>query len=63
MTLRRDDDGEPKPSIDEEMRALERRKAAGRRTAGVVAAGAIAVFVASLVQGHFIGIPNWVPPR
>ena len=63
MTLRGDDDGESKPPIDEAMRALQRRKAAARRTAWIIAAIAIAFFVASLVQGHFIGIPNWVPPR
>lgn len=62
MTLR-GDDGEHKPSIDEETRALQRRKAAARRTAWIIAAIAIAFFVASLVQGHFTGIPNWVPPR
>ena len=63
MTLRSDGDGEPKPSIDEAMRALERRKAAARRTAWILVAIVIAFFVASLVQGHFFGIPNWVPPR
>ncbi len=63
MTLRSDDGGEHKSPIDEEMRALQRRKAAARRTAWIIAAIAIAFFVASLVQGHFTGIPNWVPPR
>ena len=45
------------PAPDE----LARRKAGARRTAWIIAAIAIAFFVASLVQGHFVGIPNWVP--
>ena len=47
------------PGADE----LARRKAAARRTAWIIAAIAIAFFVASLLQGHFAGIPNWVPTR
>jgi predicted anti-sigma-YlaC factor YlaD len=62
MTLRKDD-GQPKPPVDEAMRETGRRKAAARRTAWIVAAIAIAFFIAALVQGHFTGIPNWVPPR
>jgi hypothetical protein len=42
---------------------LARRKAGARRTAWIIAAIAIAFFVASLLQGHFVGIPNWVPTR
>ncbi len=42
---------------------LERRKARARRTAWIVAAIAAAFFVASLIQGHLAGIPNWVPPH
>ncbi|WHZ19910.1 MAG: hypothetical protein OJF55_002059 [Rhodanobacteraceae bacterium] len=42
---------------------LARRKAGARRTAWIITAIVIAFFVASLVQGHFVGIPNWVPPR
>jgi hypothetical protein len=47
------------PAPDE----LARRKASARRTAWIIAAIAIAFFVASLLQGHFAGIPNWVPTR
>ena len=42
---------------------LARRRAGARRTAWIIAAIAIAFFVASLLQGHFTGIPNWVPTR
>ena len=48
-----------KPAPDE----LAQRKARARRTAWIIAAIAIAFFVASLLQGHFVGIPNWVPTR
>jgi hypothetical protein len=48
-----------KPAQDE----LARRNANARRTAWIIAAIAIAFFVASLLQGHFSGIPNWVPTR
>jgi hypothetical protein len=41
---------------------LARRRAGARRTAWIVAAIAAAFFIASLVQGHFVGISNWVPP-
>jgi hypothetical protein len=47
---------------DAAISALARRKAGARRTAWIVAAIAAAFFIASLVQGHFVGIPNWVPP-
>jgi hypothetical protein len=47
---------------DAAMEGLERRKAAARRTAWIIAAIAAAFFIASLVQGHFVGISNWVPP-
>ena len=57
------DDGQPKPSVDEAMRAAERRHANAVRTAWIIALVAVAFFVASLVQGHFVGIPNWVPPH
>ncbi|HEX7370064.1 MAG TPA: cytochrome oxidase small assembly protein [Rhodanobacteraceae bacterium] len=46
---------------DAAMDALARRKAASRRTAWIIAAIAIAFFIASLVHGHYVGIPNWVP--
>lgn len=42
---------------------LAQRKAHARRTAWIIAAVAVAFFVASLLQGHFVGIPNWVPTR
>jgi hypothetical protein len=42
---------------------LARRKAGARRTAWIIAAIAIAIFIASLLHGHFVGIPNWVPTR
>lgn len=48
-----------KPAPDD----LVRRKAGARRTAWIIAAIAIAFFIASLVHGHFVGIPNWVPTR
>ncbi len=48
-----------KPALD----GLAQRKARARRTAWIIAAIAIAFFVASLLQGHFVGIPNWVPTR
>jgi len=48
-----------KPAPDE----LAQRKARARRTAWIIAAIAVAFFVASLLQGHFVGIPNWVPTR
>ncbi|TAN05918.1 MAG: hypothetical protein EPN38_09795 [Rhodanobacteraceae bacterium] len=57
------DDGQPKPSVDEALRAAERRKASARRTAWIIAGIAIAFFVASLVHGHLVGISNWVPPH
>ncbi len=57
------DDGQPKPPVDAALRAVERRKAGARRTAWVIAAIAVAFFIASLVQGHLAGIPNWVPPH
>ena len=47
------------PAPDE----LAQRKARARRTAWIIAAIAIAFFVASLLHGHFVGIPNWVPTR
>ena len=47
------------PAPDE----LARRKAGARRTAWIIAAIAIAFFIASLLHGHFVGIPNWVPTR
>jgi hypothetical protein len=48
-----------KPAPDD----LARRQAGARRTAWIIAAIAIAFFVASLLHGHFVGIPNWVPTR
>ncbi|HJR10944.1 MAG TPA: hypothetical protein VJ823_05975 [Rhodanobacteraceae bacterium] len=48
-----------KPAAD----GLARRKAGARRTAWIIAAIAIVFFIASLLQGHFAGIPNWVPTR
>lgn len=37
---------------------LALRKARARRTAWIVAAIAAAFFIASLVQGHLVGIPH-----
>ncbi|MBN8736400.1 MAG: hypothetical protein J0H27_09040 [Xanthomonadales bacterium] len=37
---------------------LARRKAGARRTAWIIAAIAAAFFIASLVQGHLVGIPH-----
>ncbi|MBS0383200.1 MAG: hypothetical protein JSR56_12300 [Proteobacteria bacterium] len=51
------DDQQAKQRADE----LARRKAGARRTAWIIAAIVVAFFIASLVQGHFVGIPNWVP--
>ncbi|MGH8146821.1 MAG: cytochrome oxidase small assembly protein [Rhodanobacteraceae bacterium] len=55
-------DEKQKTQADAVMDELERRKAASRRTAWIIAAIAIAFFIASLVHGHFVGIANWVPP-
>ena len=55
-------DEKAKSQTDVAMEALARRKASARRTAWIIAAIAAAFFIASLVQGHFTGIPNWVPP-
>ncbi|TAN02714.1 MAG: hypothetical protein EPN36_15835 [Rhodanobacteraceae bacterium] len=62
--LRRDKrvDEKQKTQADEAMDELERRKAGARRTAWIIAAIAAAFFIASLVHGHYVGIPNWVPP-
>ena len=49
-------DEKAKSQTDVAMEAL------ARRTAWIIAAIAAAFFIASLVQGHFTGIPNWVPP-
>ncbi len=38
--------------------ALARRKTGARRTAWIIAAIAIAFFIASLVQGHLAHIPH-----
>ncbi len=43
-----------KPAPDE----IARRKTGARRTAWIIAALALAFFVASLVQGHFSHIPH-----
>ena len=62
--MARQDGEQPKPETDAAMlQALKRRKAGARRTAWIIAAIAAAFFIASLVQGHFVGIPNWVPPH
>lgn len=37
--------------------ALARRQTGARRTAWIIAAIAVAFFIASLVQGHLAGIP------
>ena len=42
---------------------VDRRKAGARRTAWIIGGIALAFFIASLIQGHLIGIPNWVPPH
>jgi hypothetical protein len=59
--LRADEQGELKKASARD--DLARRRAGARRTAWIIAAIAIAFFVASLLQGHFTGIPNWVPTR
>lgn len=51
-------DQKPKPQRDVALESEARRKAAARRTAWIVAAIAVAFFVASLVQGHFGHIPR-----
>lgn len=51
-------DQKPKPQRDVALESEARRKAAARRTAWIVAAIAVAFFVASLVQGHFVHIPR-----
>ena len=59
--LRTDKQGELKKVAAQD--DLARRKAGARRTAWIIAAIAFAFFIASLLQGHFVGIPNWVPTR
>ncbi len=47
------------PAQEREAAAAEaRRKAGARRTAWIIAAIAAAFFIASLVQGHLVGIPH-----
>ncbi len=43
---------------DAAMDQIARRKSASRRTAWIIAAIAVAFFIASLVQGHFVRIPH-----
>jgi hypothetical protein len=43
---------------DAAMDALAHRKTGARRTAWIIGAIAAAFFIASLVQGHFAGIPH-----
>jgi hypothetical protein len=43
---------------DAAMDALTHRKTGARRTAWIIGAIAAAFFIASLVQGHFAGIPH-----
>ena len=47
-----------KPQCDATLESEARRKAGARRTAWIVAAIAVAFFIASLVQGHFAHIPR-----
>ena len=47
-----------KPAQDQAHEALVRRQTGARRTAWIIAAIAIAFFVASLVQGHLSQIPH-----
>jgi hypothetical protein len=47
-----------KPAKDPAAEALARRQAGARRTAWIIAAIAIAFFIASLVQGHLSQIPR-----
>ena len=56
-------DEKKQSKTDAALDAEARRKAGARRTAWIIAAIAAAFFIASLVQGHFAGIPNWVPPH
>jgi hypothetical protein len=44
--------------VDVAMEMQARRKAASRRTAWIIAALALAFFIASLVQGHLAHIPH-----
>lgn len=61
--LRQDKSVEEKQkSQTDPLGALERRKAASRRTAWIIGGIAAFFFIASLVHGHFVGISNWVPP-
>lgn len=50
--------GQPKSREDEVIEELARRKAGARRTAWIIAAIAVAFFIASLVQGHLAHIPR-----
>jgi hypothetical protein len=43
---------------DAALDGLDRRKAGARRTAWIIAAIAVAFFIASLLQGHFAHIPH-----
>jgi len=43
---------------DAAMDAFAHRKTGARRTAWIIGAIAAAFFIASLVQGHFAGIPH-----
>lgn len=58
MSAMTDQDGQPKSQSDDAIEALARRKAKARRTAWIIAAIAIAFFIASLVQGHLAHIPQ-----
>jgi hypothetical protein len=46
----------PKPDLADT--ELARRKAGARRTAWIIGGIAAFFFIASLVQGHFVGIPH-----
>ncbi len=51
-------DEKAKSQTDAAMDAQMRRKAGARRTAWIIAALALAFFIASLVQGHLAHIPH-----
>ncbi len=51
-------DEKQKPGVEAADVADARRKAGARRTAWIIAALAAAFIIASLVQGHLVGIPH-----
>ena len=51
-------DEKQRPKVDPAPDELARRKAGARRTAWIIGGIAAFFFIASLVQGHFVGIPH-----